>query len=110
MLDPKHTERGFFLTLMDKAHFHYKEDETPPSALERCAKVVKEADCFLIVAPEYNHTVPPGLTNIMSYFGASAYKAKPSGIITYSAGMWGGTRAGVALRPFLSELGRRALP
>jgi len=41
----------------------------------------------------------------MSYFGSSFYGFKPSGVATYSAGNWGGTRAGVALRPFLSELG-----
>merc|ERR1712226_389043 len=41
----------------------------------------------------------------MSHFGASNYGFKPAAICTYSAGMWGGARAGVALRPFLSELG-----
>ena len=105
ILDPKHTENGYFMRLMDKAHFHYKPEESPPEELERSAQIVRDADCFLVISPEYNHTIPPGLTNIMSFFGASAYKAKPSGIITYSAGMWGGTRAGVALRPFLGELG-----
>ena len=33
------------------------------------------------------------------------YSQKPSGIATYSAGAWGGARAGVALRAYLSELG-----
>jgi hypothetical protein len=41
----------------------------------------------------------------MNYFGASIYGKKPSGIATYSAGPWGGSRCGVALRAFLSELG-----
>jgi NAD(P)H-dependent FMN reductase len=52
-----------------------------------------------------NHTIAPGLVSTMSHFGSAAYSFKPSGVVTYSAGLWGGARAGVALRPFLSELG-----
>merc|ERR1712038_113207 len=33
------------------------------------------------------------------------FSFKPSGIVSYSAGQWGGTRAAHSLRPFLSELG-----
>ena len=33
------------------------------------------------------------------------YSFKPTGICTYSAGKWGGARAGVALRAYLGELG-----
>jgi NAD(P)H-dependent FMN reductase len=54
----------------------------------------------------YNHTPPPALTNMMSYFGASAYSYKPSGIVSYSAGNWGGVRSTVGLRSYLSELGK----
>ena len=52
-----------------------------------------------------NHTISPALTNMMNYFGGSMYANKTSGIVTYSAGMWGGARCGVALRAYLSELG-----
>ena len=38
-------------------------------------------------------------------FAGSAFSYKPSAIVAYSAGRWGGTRAAVALRPVLSELG-----
>ena len=41
----------------------------------------------------------------MDHFGASSYAAKPSGIVCYSAGGFGGVRAAMQLRPFLSELG-----
>ena len=41
----------------------------------------------------------------MGTFGGSNYTLKPSAIVTYSPGPWGGMRAAVALRPFLSELG-----
>lgn len=68
-------------------------------------ELVAEADFFIVVTPEMNHTIAPGLVSVMSHFGSSHYQFKPSGIVTYSAGLWGGARAGIALRPFLSELG-----
>ena len=42
---------------------------------------------------------------MMNYFGSAIYSKKPSGIATYSAGMWGGARCGVGLRAYLGELG-----
>lgn len=41
----------------------------------------------------------------MNHFGSSLYSYKPSAIVTYSAGQWGGARAAVNMRTFLSELG-----
>ena len=32
-------------------------------------------------------------------------QCKPSAIVSYSVGPWGGSRVGIALRPMLSELG-----
>ena len=40
-----------------------------------------------------------------NHFGSSIFSFKPSAIVTYSAGQWGGTRAAHSLRPILSELG-----
>ena len=42
---------------------------------------------------------------MMDYFGGSTYSWKPSAIVAYSGGQFGGVRAAMALRPFLSELG-----
>ena len=105
VLDPRTNHDGFFMQLMEKAHFHYKSDEDAPPALEQTASVLRAADAIVVCTPEFNHTIAPGLTNLMNYFGASVYANKPSGIATYSAGMWGGARCGVALRAYLSELG-----
>jgi chromate reductase, NAD(P)H dehydrogenase (quinone) len=73
--------------------------------MDEMAQTIAAADCFLVVTPEYNHSVPPALSSMMGHFGGSLYANKPSGIITYSAGPFGGTRAAMALRPLLSELG-----
>ena len=101
--DPVHDD--FFMRLMEKAYFHYKEGETIPPALHKAAHDVQHADAVVVVSPEYNHTISPALTNTMNYFGGSMYSQKASGIVTYSAGLWGGARCGVALRAYLSELG-----
>eukprot|EP00933_Yihiella_yeosuensis_P047190 TRINITY_DN42900_c0_g1_i1.p1 TRINITY_DN42900_c0_g1~~TRINITY_DN42900_c0_g1_i1.p1 ORF type:complete len:216 (-),score=29.24 TRINITY_DN42900_c0_g1_i1:85-732(-) len=105
ILDPVTLEDGFFMRLMEKPLFHYKAGQEIPDALVRTGERIKLADAFVVVSPEMNHSLPPGLTNLMSHFGSSYYSFKPSGICVYSAGMWGGARAGVALRPFLAELG-----
>jgi chromate reductase len=105
VLDPRESHDGFFMRLMEKAHFHYKDGEAVPAALEAAAVSVRAADAFVVVTPEMNHTISPALTNTMNYFGGSLYANKASGIVTYSAGMWGGARCGAALRVYLSELG-----
>lgn len=85
-------------------HFFFKSGEAP-AGMQAMADAVKEADCFLIVTPEYNHSLPPSISGMMGHFGGSNYAYKPSGIISYSISPYGGARAAVALRPFLSELG-----
>ncbi len=85
-------------------HFFFKSGEAP-AAMEAMAKKIKEADCYLIVTPEYNHSITPAISGMMGHFGGSNYAYKPSGMITYSVSPYGGARAAVALRPFLSELG-----
>ena len=105
VMDPRKSHEGFFMGLMEKALFHYKDGEEAPSSLLAAAKQVEAADAYVVVTPEMNHTISPALTNMMNYFGGSMYANKTAGIVTYSAGMWGGARCGVALRAYLSELG-----
>ena len=68
---------------------------------------VEGADIYIVVAPEYNHTIPPALTTMMNMVGCSKYANKVSGCVCYSGfpSPAGGARCAVALRPFLSELG-----
>ena len=87
--------------------FFQKSDDLP-EATKAMMESIKAADCILCVSPEYNHGVPPALASMLDHFGGSCYKAKPSGIISYSAGPWGGTRAAMPLQYMLHELG--ALP
>ncbi len=87
-----------------KPHFAYAEGRAPP-ALDELARAISAADGYVMVSPEYNHAMSPALAHLLNHFGASRFAWKPSAIVTYSAGQWGGARAAVGMRSFLSELG-----
>lgn len=87
-----------------KPHFSYAKKKAPKS-LDALASKISAADGFVMVSPEYNHAMSPALSNLLNHFGSSMFSYKPSAIVTYSAGQWGGARAAVNMRTFLSELG-----
>ncbi|WP_207623946.1 NADPH-dependent FMN reductase [Rhodobacter calidifons] len=87
-----------------KPHFAHAQGKAP-AALEDLARRIEAADGFVMVSPEYNHSMSPALAHLLNHFGSSLYAYKPSAIATYSAGQWGGARAAVNMRTFLSELG-----
>merc|ERR1712227_584758 len=89
---------------MGTPHFFYKPGQAP-AGMEAMAKTITDADCFIVLTPEYNHSITPAISGMMGHFGGSRYAKKASGMITYSPGPYGGARGAVALRPFLSELG-----
>ncbi len=87
-----------------KPHFAYASGKAPES-LQKLAEQIETADGYVMVSPEYNHSMSPALADLLNHFGSSLYSYKPSVIATYSAGQWGGARAAVNMRTFLSELG-----
>lgn len=87
-----------------KPHFAFPKADAP-EPLADLARQIAAADAFVMISPEYNHSMSPALAHVLNHFGASLFAWKPSLIVTYSAGQWGGTRAAMAMRPFLSELG-----
>jgi chromate reductase len=92
------------LQLLQKPHFCYAKSQVPPK-LEAIYTILNDADGYVCVTPEYNHAPSPAILNVLNHFGSSAFSFKPSAIVSYSAGQWGGTRAAIGLRPVLSELG-----
>ncbi len=94
----------FPLETVFKPHFAYAKSKAP-SGLNKLAEKIESADGFVMVSPEYNHSISPALANLLNHFGSSSFSYKPSAIVTYSAGQWGGMRAAVVMRTFLSELG-----
>ncbi|MGO2356558.1 MAG: NADPH-dependent FMN reductase [Marinomonas foliarum] len=87
-----------------KPHFSYSTSQVP-ERLDALAKKIASADGYIMVSPEYNHSMSPALANLLNHFGSSLFSYKPSAIVTYSAGQWGGMRAAIGMRTFLSELG-----
>ncbi|MDO6461901.1 NAD(P)H-dependent oxidoreductase [Granulosicoccaceae sp. 1_MG-2023] len=87
-----------------KPHFAYSARRVPPQ-LDALAQKIDAADGYIMISPEYNHSMSPALANLLNHFGSSLFSYKPSAIVTYSAGQWGGMRAAVGMRTFLSELG-----
>lgn len=94
----------FDLGAVFKPHFAYAKGAAP-EALQTLADQIAAADGYVMVSPEYNHSLSPALTHLLNHFASSAFAFKPSVIATYSAGQWGGVRAAVAMRAFLSEMG-----
>ena len=91
------------LPLLDRMYKEYPAGEAP-EPLERLAKLYRGVDGFLIISGEYNHGIPPALKNLLDHF-LEEYFWRPSGIVCYSAGGFGGVRAAMQLRMTLAELG-----
>ncbi len=94
----------FDLGLIFKPHFAYAQGKAP-AQLQDLADKIAAADGYVMVSSEYNHSMSPALAHLLNHFGSSLFSYKPSAIVTYSAGQWGGARAAVVMRSFLSELG-----
>lgn len=112
------TRRGCTATLIDPLEYRLpllemQYSDYPagqaPELLEKLASLYRAADGFAIVSAEYNHGIPPALKNLLDYF-LEEYFWRPSAIICYSGGRFGGVRAAMALRMTLSELGMPSIP
>jgi NAD(P)H-dependent FMN reductase len=102
------------LPLLDKMWKEIKKD--PPAkyrklheTLAPLAKLYARADGFCVVSGEYNHSIPPALTNLIDYF-LEEYFFRPSAIVCYSATPFGGVRAAMQLRALLAEAGMPSIP
>lgn len=96
------------LPLLDRMYKEFAPG-TAPAPLDDLADLYRRADGFLIVSGEYNHAAPAALKNLLDTF-LEEYFWRPSGIICYSAGQFGGVRAAMQLRMTLAELGMSSVP
>ena len=96
------------LPLLEKMYKSYGEGEAP-KVLQDLHEIFTESDGFILVSAEYNHSIPPALSNLIDHFQAEFF-FKPSGIVTYSAGSFGGVRATHQLRSITGELGMPSIP
>jgi NAD(P)H-dependent FMN reductase len=93
---------------LERTYSEYAAGEAP-AGLDELATLYRRADGFIIVSGEYNHGIPPALKNLLDYF-LEEYFWRPSGIVCYSSGQFGGVRAAMQLRMVLGELGMPSIP
>ncbi|HUC32082.1 MAG TPA: NAD(P)H-dependent oxidoreductase [Ilumatobacteraceae bacterium] len=96
------------LPLLDKMYKEYPKGGAP-EVLERLAALIVPADAVIVVSAEYNHSIPPALSNLIDHF-LEEWFWKPSAIVCYSAGSFGGVRAAMQLRMLLGEIGTVSIP
>jgi NAD(P)H-dependent FMN reductase len=96
------------LPLLDRMYKEHPQGKAPEN-LEKLANLYRGADGFVIVSGEYNNGIPPALKNLLDYF-LEEYFWRPSGIVCYSQGAFGGVRAAMQLRMTLAELGMSSVP
>jgi NAD(P)H-dependent FMN reductase len=92
------------LPIMEE-RLHRRDD--PPLRLEEFGGKIGRADSLVIVTPEYNNGYPGVLKNALDYL-LPEYERKPIGIVTVSAGGFGGINCLAQLR--LVTLGMGAFP
>lgn len=96
------------LPLLDKMYKEF-EGDSAPEQLKELASLYRSADGFAIVSGEYNNGIPPALKNLLDHF-LEEYFWRPSAIVCYSGGRFGGVRAAMQLRMTLGELGMPSIP
>ncbi len=91
------------LPLLSRRYAHHAPG-TAPEPMVRLAGMIERADAVAVVSAEYNHGIPPALKNLLDHY-LEEWFFKPAGIVSYSAGRFGGVRAAMQLRMTLAELG-----
>ncbi|MET7881902.1 NADPH-dependent FMN reductase [Streptomyces avermitilis] len=73
-----------------------------PTAVRTVARRLAEAEAFVVLTPEYNHSFPASLKNAIDWY-QQEWQAKPVGFVSYG-GISGGLRAVEQLRQVFAEL------
>ena len=93
--------------ILKKKFSEYEDDA--PSKMKELSEKMNAADGFILVSGEYNHSLQPGLTNLLSHF-QKEYLHKPTGIVGYSPGNFAGARSAMQARAFMPEIGSITIP
>lgn len=98
---------AFEVDLIDLADFPLPTVLGEPSAetaalLADLTPRLEAADGYVVVTPEYNHSYPSSIKNLIDWHGTQ-WRAKPVGFVSYG-GMAGGLRSVEHLRQIFPEL------
>lgn len=90
---------------VDPQDFHFPGDGNDPEGKDpRYTEIVRQADAFFVVTPEYNHSFPGSLKRMLDS-ELALYNHKPVAFAGASSGNWGGVRAVEALLTAVRETG-----
>ncbi|MGV9297100.1 NADPH-dependent FMN reductase [Amycolatopsis sp. NPDC003676] len=92
---------GFEVDVIDVAEISLPLAMNGEGAAPVAARL-EAADAFVVVTPEYNHSYPAALKNVLDWFRGE-WHAKPVAFVSYG-GISGGLRAVEHLRPVFAEL------
>ncbi len=98
LIDLKEVDLPFLDEPKPALYGEYQNDHT-----KAWSKTIAEADGFIIVSGEYNHTITPALINAIDFLAAEWWH-KPVAFVSYGAAA-GGARAVEHLRGVAGQLG-----
>lgn len=85
----------------------YNTNRKPAPEVQKWLDKIGEADAYIFVTPEYNHSVSGVLKNSIDFL-TSEMKQKPAAIVSH--GGVGGARAATHLKEILSESAATVIP
>jgi chromate reductase, NAD(P)H dehydrogenase (quinone) len=110
---PAGTELVEFEGLREVPPYDEDLDVATPQVVDELRDAVREADAILIATPEYNHSIPGWLKNVLDWVsrpaGQSALNGVPAAAIGASTGMFGAVWAQAELRKVLGAMGGRVV-
>jgi NAD(P)H-dependent FMN reductase len=116
ILDRLGKQPGVETELLDLADYNFpimeerlRARDDPPPRLQEFSDKLARADAVVIVTPEYNNGYPGVLKNALDYL-VPEYRRKAFGIVTVSAGGFGGLNAMQQLRQVVLALGAYPIP
>jgi NAD(P)H-dependent FMN reductase len=116
ILDRLGKQAGVETELLDLAEYNFpimeerlRMRDDPPPRVKEFSEKLQRAAAIVIVTPEYNNGYPGVLKNTLDYFYPE-YKRKPIGIVTVSAGGFGGINCLAQLRLVTLALGAYPIP
>ncbi len=100
---------GVAVIFVDPMDFNFPGDGNDPEGKDsRYTEIVRKADAFFIVTPEYNHSFPGSLKRMLDS-ELELYNHKPVAFAGTSSGNWGGVRAVESLLTAVRETGLVAI-
>ncbi|MEP6627038.1 MAG: NAD(P)H-dependent oxidoreductase [Ginsengibacter sp.] len=94
------------LPLMEERMGHHPN---LPAVVQNISQRLDQADALIFISPEYHGSFSGVLKNAIDYFWEE-FKKKPIGVVTVSAGKFGGIQASSQLQQLILSLGAFPLP